>query len=96
MSIRRKQRAYRSFLAFGAGVVVAGASFAGSPAQPGSGTAAQAPEIRFPLFVADPRPEALGPDAAPSLPQPDRRMTEESDSVAAADSKTRAYPDLRQ
>lgn len=96
MSIRRKRRAYRGFLAFFAGVVVAGASFAGSPAQPGSGTAAQAPEVRFPLFVADPRPEPLGPDAISSLPQPDRRMTEKSDSVAAADSKARPYSKLRQ
>lgn len=96
MSIRRKRRAYRGFLAFVAGVVVAGASFAGSPAPPGSGAAAQTPEVRFPLFVADPRSEPLGPDATPSLPQPDRRMTEKSDAVAAAESKARPSPELRQ
>ncbi|RYF57019.1 MAG: hypothetical protein EOO27_16760 [Comamonadaceae bacterium] len=96
MSTLCTQRAGRAVLAFVAGVVVAGASFAGSSAQPSSEAAAQSPEIRFPLFVADPRPEPLGPDSAPSLPPPDRRMTEGSDFVAAAGDKDRANLDLRQ
>lgn len=96
MSTLRTQRACRGFLAFVAGLVVAGASFAGSSAQPGSRTAPQDSEIRFPLFVADPRPEPLGPDSAPPLLQPDRRVIEETESVAVADDKTRTHSEPRQ
>lgn len=96
MSILGTQRACRGFVGSVAGLVIASASFAGSSPDSDAGRAGPQPEIRFPLFVADPKPEPLGPDVVSPSPPPDRRVPEDTHSIAAADDKSDAHLNLRQ